>query len=157
MAADSDGVESYKRAQFSTRLPVAYRYSPSHWWAAEIGDGVWRAGVTKFSTRMLGEMVDFGVDVKPGGRLTPGQIIGWIEGFKAISDMYCVADGRLEEVNPALEKNIRLIGRSPYRNGWVYSFRGQPDDRCMDVAAYARLLDKTIDKILEQQKGEEIQ
>ena len=31
-----------------------------------------------------------------------GQIIGWVEGFKAISDLFCVAGGKFEGGNPVL-------------------------------------------------------
>jgi hypothetical protein len=34
--------------------------------------------------------------------------------------------------------------------------KGRPDVKCLDVRAYRDLLDKTIDRILAQQKGEEI-
>jgi glycine cleavage system H protein len=33
---------------------------------------------------------------------------------------------------------------------------GKPDAKCVDVHAYRAILDKTIDKILEKQKAEEI-
>jgi len=31
-------------------------------------------------------------ETQPGARVEPGQIIGWVEGFKAISDLFCVAE-----------------------------------------------------------------
>ena len=51
----------YKRSHFATQLPMAYLYSPSHAWLARMEDGRWRVGLTKFATRMLGEMVDHGL------------------------------------------------------------------------------------------------
>ena len=53
----------FKRTHFATRLPVDYVYSPSHFWAREMADCVWRIGFTKFATRMLGDMVDHGFEV----------------------------------------------------------------------------------------------
>lgn len=145
---------SYKRSNFTTRLPVDFLYSPSHWWIEKEVSGTWKAGITRFSTRMLGEMVDFGMEIKPGGTFEPGEIIGWLEGFKAITDIYAVSEGELIEVNPVLEKELIRINRSPYLDGWIYRFTGRPDDHCMEVEAYRDLLDKTIDRILEQQKQE---
>ncbi len=146
----------YKRSHFATQLPVDYLYSPSHAWAADAGEGTWRVGLTKFATRMLGEMVDHGFEIEAGAAVQCGQIIGWVEGFKAISDLFCVAEGEFIGSNPALKENIRLITREPFGAGWLYAVKGRPDAKCLDVHAYRDLLDKTIDRILAQQKGEEI-
>jgi len=146
----------YKRSRFVTQLPVDYLYSPSHAWVARQTDGSWLVGLTKFAVRMLGEMVDHGFEVEPNGIVGIGQIVGWIEGFKAISDLFCVVEGQFVARNPALKEKITLVNKDCYGQGWLYSVRGQPDARCMDVHAYAKLLDKTIDKILERQKAEEI-
>ena len=145
----------YRRSNFATQLPVAYRYTPSHAWLAEAGGGRWRVGLTKFATRMLGEMVDHGFEAEPGASVACGQIIGWVEGFKAISDLFCVADGRFIGGNPALKEKIALISKHPYDAGWLYEVEGQPEARCLDVYAYRDRLDKTIELLLTQQKGEE--
>ena len=147
----------YKRSHFVTHLPVDYLYSPSHCWIARQAEGVWQVGLTRFATRMLGEMVDHGFEIAADAPVQPGQVLGWVEGFKAISDVYCIAAGHFGGGNPALREQISLIDKAPYEAGWLYRVQGQPDSRCMDVQAYRALLDKTIDKILEKQKAEEIQ
>ena len=147
---------NYKRSHFATQLPVDYQYSLSHAWIAPMGDGRWRIGLTKFATRMLGEMVDHGFEVEPGAKVEPGQIIGWVEGFKAISDLFCIAKGGFTRGNPALKEKIALLGKDPHGAGWLYEIMGTPDARCVEVMAYRDHLDKSIDRILAQQKGEEI-
>ncbi len=156
MDAGQPAILQYKRSRFSTPLPLDYLYSPSHAWAARQTDGTWRVGLTKFAVRMLGDMVDHGFEAVPGTVVTSGQVLGWIEGFKAISDLFCVGDGEFLGGNPLLKERITVVNRDCYHTGWIYAVRGQPDARCMDVHAYARLLDKTIDKILERERGEEI-
>ncbi len=146
----------YKRSHFVTQMPVDYLYSPSHFWIARQEDGTWRVGLTKFATRMLGEMVDHGFEIALDAPVKPGLIVGWVEGFKAISDVYCIAEGKFAGVNPVLKTKINLISKDPYGAGWLYAVTGQPDEKCMNVEAYRAVLDKTIDKILEQQKGDEI-
>ena len=146
----------YKRSRFVTQLPMGYLYSPSHAWLAQQEGGVWRIGITKFATRMLGDMVDQGFEVAPGAPVQSGQIIGWVEGFKAISDIFCVVDGNFCVVNPVLKEKITLVNKDPHGVGWLYEARGQPDSKCMDVQAYKALLDKTIDKILEKQNSADI-
>ncbi len=146
----------YKRSRFSTHLPLEYLYSPSHCWIAQQEGDDWRVGFTKFAVRMLGEMVDHGFEIELDSPVTSGQIIGWVEGFKAISDVFCIAEGNFGGVNPVLKERITLVNKEPYGAGWLYSVRGRPDSKCVDVHAYRALLDKTIDKILERQKAEEI-
>lgn len=142
----------YKRSHFFTQLPIDYLYSPSHGWIAARSDGLWRVGLTKFASRMLGDMVDHGLETPMHAPVKPGQIVGWVEGFKAISDLYCIADGFFAGSNPALKEKITLINKDPYGSGWIYEVRGCPDERCGDVHFYRQLLDQTIDKILEKQK-----
>jgi glycine cleavage system H protein len=54
-----------------------------------------------------------------------------------------------------LRDDIELVSREPYGGGWLYEIRGQPDAKCIDLAAYRSLLDTTIDRILEKQAPEE--
>lgn len=147
----------YKRSNFATQLPVDFLYSPSHAWLARQPDGRWRAGLTKFATRMLGEMVDHHFEVQAGSRVELGQIIGWVEGFKAISDIYCTATGRFLGGNPLLKAKINLIGNDPFSEGWLYEVEGTPDPKCMEVHAYRDLLDKTIERLMAQQKAKDPQ
>src|ERR1051326_1771251 len=143
----------YKRSHFATQLPIEYLYSPAHAWIAQHEAGSWRGGLTKFATRMLGEMVDHGFEVQFRALVSPGQIVGWVEGFKAISDLYCIAEGQFAGGNPALKDNIALISRDPYGAGWLYQIDGRPDSKCVNVQTYRKILDQTIDRILKQQKG----
>jgi len=146
----------YKRSRFATHLPVDYLYSPSHGWIAQQEGDLWRVGFTKFAVRMLGDMVDHGFEIEPGALVQPGQIVGWIEGFKAISDLYCIAEGSFAGANPLLKERITVVNKDPYGEGWLYMVKGKPDSKCVDVHGYRAILDKTIDKILEKQKSEEI-
>ena len=146
----------YKRSHFVTQLPVDYLYSPSHCWIADQTEGLWRVGLTKFATRMLGEMVDHGFEIETDAPVESGQIIGWVEGFKAISDIFCIAEGNFSGPNPVLKEKITVINKDPYGAGWLYVVKGKPDAKCVDVRDYQAILDKTIDKILEKQKDPEI-
>lgn len=145
----------YKRSNFVTHLPIDRLYSPSHFWLSREAGGKWRVGLTKFATRMLGEIVDHQWEKPVGACVQSGEIIGSIEGFKAISDVYCVADGSFLGGNAGLHQRIELVGEDPYGEGWLYAVEGIPDAKCTDVEAYRRLLDTTIDRILEKQQADE--
>jgi glycine cleavage system H protein len=140
----------YKREHFATQLPLAYRYSPTHYWLEVRSGGRLRVGLTKFATRMLGELVDFGFETRPGQPVAPGQVLGWMEGFKAVSDVYAIATGTYVELNPVLEQRAVLINEDPYGEGWLYEVDGEADERCFDAHAYAAHLDVTINRLLVQ-------
>jgi glycine cleavage system H protein len=147
----------YKRVTFATHLPESYLYHPAHFWMAphEEGTSLWRVGYTKFATRMLGEIVDHQFEKQVGDAVALGEIIGSIEGFKAISDLYSIGRGTFSGSNPVLRDQIELLGKDPYGAGWLYLIEGEPDPKCIDVAAYCSLLDTTIDRLLEKQHTHE--
>lgn len=149
----------FRHAHFSARFPVAYRYAPSHFWLspadtaattaadASCARGLWRVGFTKFATRMLGELVEMTLDVAPEAEVASGQRLGTVEGFKAVSDLYCVAEGRFAGVNTALTAEACLTHSDPYGDGWLYQVEGVPAPETLDVHGYIALLTETIDRL----------
>jgi glycine cleavage system H protein len=144
----------FKQSHFVTHLPVDYRYTRSHFWAERRTGDRLRLGFTRFATRMLGEMVDHKFETDAGAPVRPGQILGWIEGFKAISDVICVGQGAFAGSNPTLKENIALVTEANYAEGWLYEINGQLDGQSLDVHGYADYLKATIDKMLERQKAD---
>ncbi len=144
----------YKRATFATHLPVEHLFTPSHNWLSRVPEqeNRWRVGYTKFALRMLGEIVDVQVEKKAGDALLPGDIVGNIEGFKALSDLYSVGRGKLVGANPGLVTSLEPLSEKPYDEGWIYEFEGHPDERAMDVSGYRNLLDATIDRMLQKEQ-----
>lgn len=137
----------YKRARFSTRLHTARLYTAAHQWLwVRDEDLVW-VGFTKFALRMLGDPVEFEFEVAPDAPVQRGQVIGWIEGFKAVTDVYCPLDGAFAGTNPALDEDITLLSSSAYENGWLFAVHGRPDQDALDAQGYTTLLDATIDRM----------
>ena len=145
---DPEKVILYRRNRFQSRLPKGRRYTASHFWLDEVGPGLWRVGFTRFATRMLGDIVEQGFETKPGGAVKVGQTIGWVEGFKALTELYSVADGAFEGGNPELDGDPSLIDKDPYGRGWLYRVRGTPEPNSVAVEGYIGILDATIDKML---------
>lgn len=137
----------YRRSHFRTRLLGDRLYTASHFWIQEQEPGLWRVGLTKFASRMLGDVVEIGFDVVEGNPVHVGDTIGWFEGFKARTDLYSVAVGAFAGGNPALVDHIELIDDDRYRRGWLYAVRGQPEPDAMDMHRYAALLDQTIQRL----------
>lgn len=155
----------YKRATFVTHLPVEHLFTPSHNWLSRVEDHgeepgqakVWRVGYTKFALRMLGEIVDVQVEKQAGEPIAPGDILGNIEGFKALSDLYAIGSGKFARGNPELAKSLEPLSEKPYDSGWIYEFEGEPDARAMDVNSYRNLLDATIDRMLQREQESKAQ
>ena len=141
----------YKRARFASHLPKGRYYTGAHYWIAPDLDesDVFYIGYTKFATRMLGDIVEFDFEKEPGTAISLGEIIGWIEGFKATSDIYSSLDGQFLERNPALEEDPDLMRKEPYGKGWLYKAKGTLDPDKMALEDYTKVLDVTIDRILE--------
>jgi glycine cleavage system H protein len=138
----------YRRSRFSTRLPVDRRYTAAHYWLREESPGMWRVGFTKFATRMLGDLVEYDFTVAAGAPVALGQEIGSVEGFKAVTSVYCVADGEFQGVGDEFRRDITVAEADPYGRGWLYHVRGRPDPASIDVHGYVALLDATIDRLL---------
>jgi len=100
---------------------------------------------------MLGEIVEYGFNPASGDTIKLGEGIGWVEGFKAVSDVYSVLQGEFAGANPALENDITLLDTDPYGDGWLYLAKGQPDPSHVDAVGYVDVLDTAIDKILESE------
>ena len=143
----------YRRSRFSTQLPADRRYTAAHCWLAEPEPGVWRVGYTRFATRMLGDLVEHGWEVKPGEPVELGHTVGWIEAFKALTDVFCVGTGGFIRGNPDLDRDPTLFDKDPYNAGWLYEFRGTPDPAAVDAPGYTRLLDLAIDKVMGKVQG----
>ena len=94
---------------------------------------------------MLGEPVELEFEKSPGSEVKLGEIIGWIDSFKASSDLFCIVEGTFEGGNPALEKDLSLLKRKPYGDGWLYKMKGEADPAIVDVDGYIKILNDTID------------
>lgn len=140
----------YRRSRFTTHLPRERRYSPAHYWLLEEAAGVWRVGLTKFATRMLGDVVEFDFGVKPGTNVALGDEIGTIEGLKAVASVFAVGSGAFLGEGSALRADVTRLESDPYGAGWLYRLEGAPGPETVDVEGYAAILDATIDRMLDQ-------
>lgn len=146
MARNTD-VLRYRRSRFATRLPRGRRYSRGHLWMGRREDDLWRVGFTQFATRMLGEPVEVDFEVAEGEPIDLGQEIGWIEGFKAVTDIYTPLPGRFAGPNPLLHERVEVVSQDPYGDGWLFLVEGEPGDDVVDAPGYASVLDETIDRM----------
>jgi glycine cleavage system H protein len=148
MSAPRNEAVYYHRSRFTTHLPVDRRYSPSHYWLLEEKPGLWRVGLTKFATRMLGDIVEFEFSVSPGAEIGLGDEIGSIEGLKAVTSVFSAGTGQFRGEGDLLRKDVTLAESDPYGRGWLYRLQGEPGPDAVDVHGYVGILDATIDRML---------
>lgn len=138
----------FKHSRFSARLPLDRLYTASHFWLKEHRPGVWRVGITRFAQRMLGDIVEMDFEVAPGDAVEVGRIVGWIEAYKAVSDLFAVAGGRFLGGNPKIKaEGPGLIDADATGEGWLYEIEGMPDPAATDAHGYAEMLRQTIDRL----------
>jgi glycine cleavage system H protein len=148
VTAPRDQSVYYRRSRFTTHLPRDRRYSPAHYWLLEESTSVWRVGLTKFATRMLGDIVEFEFSVAPGTSVGLGDEIGSIEGLKAVTSVFAAGSGRFLGGGEPLRRDVTLAESDPYGEGWLYRLQGDPAPDTVDVHGYVAILDATIDKML---------
>lgn len=128
-----------------SEYPTDCRYTTDHEWARLDEDNemvVW-IGITEYAQEQLGDVVmvelpEVGDSVEEGGEC------GAVESPKSVSDIFSPFDGRVVEVNKALEDSPELVNTSPYINGWIFKIEiGDMAhfEALMDAEAYDLLVD----------------
>ncbi len=98
-------------------IPTDLKYTAEHEWIRIEGDEA-VIGVTDFAQGELGDVVFLEIETE-GESLAKGEIFGSIEAVKTVSDLYMPLDGKVMEVNPALEDKPELINSNPFDEGWM--------------------------------------
>lgn len=148
-----DAFLSFERAKFRTRLPRGHVYTAGHMWLQETQPLRWHVGLTRFALRMLGEPVDLDFEATSGSEVAKGQVVGWLEGFKAVTDLYSPMTAEFLGPNPELENGLDAVHRSGYQRGWLFALGGELDPDCLDVDRYAGLLTETIDRMVGEEQS----
>ncbi len=122
-----------------SNIPSDYRYTKSHEWVRDEGDGVVAVGITDHAQELLGDLV-FVELPEVGAELTAGDECAVVESVKAASDVYCPVAGEVVEVNEALVDAPETINSDPYDAGWMFKLKLLDEgevDGLMDAEAYA--------------------
>jgi glycine cleavage system H protein len=103
-------------------LPSSLKYSESHEWVAEHGDGTASVGITALATEQLGDLVY--VELPQLGRtVARGESCAVVESSKAASEIYAPAAGEVIAVNDALAAHPEQVNSSPYADGWLFKLK----------------------------------
>jgi glycine cleavage system H protein len=118
------------------------RYAKTHEWVLVEGS-VATVGISDHAQDALGD-ITFVELPKAGAELAQEKECGVIESVKAASDLYAPVNGKVTEVNSALETAPEAINSDPYGSGWLFKVELAGDGgvaALMDGAAYATFLE----------------
>lgn len=102
--------------------PADLRYTASHEWLRDNGDGTATVGITFHAQEALGELVYVELPA-PGRSVAAGEPCVVVESTKAASDVYAPVAGEILEVNPALGDAPQTVNEAPYADGWLFRMR----------------------------------
>ncbi len=125
-----------------SQIPTNLRYSDSHEWVQDNGDGTVTIGITDHAQQALGDVV-FVELPEVGSTITTGEEFGVVESVKAASDLYAPLSGEVLGVNTLLEDAPESLNESPYDDAWLIKIRlAEPDEleSLMDADSYTELV-----------------
>ncbi|RRJ83007.1 glycine cleavage system protein GcvH [Aestuariirhabdus litorea] len=125
-----------------SNTPDNLRFTKSHEWVLDNGDGTVTMGITDHAQELLGDVV-FVELPELERQVEAGEEFSLVESVKAASDIYSPVSGEVIAVNDALEDAPETVNEEPYGGGWIAKLRladGVDLAELLDAAAYADLV-----------------
>ncbi len=119
-------------------IPEKLKYTATHEWIADDGDGTVTVGITAVAAEHLGELVYVELP-RPGARFKQGDACAVVESTKAASDVYAPLSGEVIAANDALSGTPGAVNAAPYAGGWLFKLKlSRPEELAalLDAAAY---------------------
>lgn len=103
-------------------LPEKLKYTESHEWIADNGDGTVSVGITAVAAEQLGELVYVELP-KVGTQVSRGGNCAVVESTKAASEVYAPVSGEIVAANDELAQQPQRVNESPYGTGWLFKIK----------------------------------
>ena len=103
-------------------LPARLKYTTTHEWIADNGDGTITVGITAVATEQLGDLVYVELP-KVGTQVERGGNVAVVESTKAASDVYAPMSGEVVAANEDLSAHPENVNQSPYESGWLFKLK----------------------------------
>lgn len=98
------------------------KFTDSHEWVRDNGDGTVTIGISEHAQSMLGDVV-FVELPELESEYDAGDNFSLVESVKAASDIYAPVSGIVIEVNEDLAERPELINEEPYESGWIVKIK----------------------------------
>ncbi|WP_158773289.1 glycine cleavage system protein GcvH [Cobetia sp. L2A1] len=126
-----------------SNIPAMLKYTESHEWVQNNGDGTVTIGITDHAQEALGDVVF--VELPEIGReLALEEEFGVIESVKAASDLYAPLAGEVIAINESLEDAPESVNESPYDDAWILKMKVADSDeleKLLDAETYTLLVE----------------
>jgi len=101
----------------SSPIPKELKYTEDHEWVKVDGDTA-TVGITDHAQSELGDIIfiEFPEINDIVERMEP---FGTIEAVKTVADLFAPLNGKIVEINEALEDSPELVNSDPYGKGWI--------------------------------------
>jgi glycine cleavage system H protein len=127
-----------------SNIPSELKYTSSHEWIRDEGNGIVTVGITEHAQGLLGDMVF--VDLPDvGDEFAAGDDCAVAESVKAASDIYAPVAGQIVEVNEELEDSPENVNSDPYGDGWMFKIKMEDPselDDLLDAEGYEASIDE---------------
>ena len=98
-------------------FPTNLKYSREHEWVRVEGQRA-VVGITDFAQSQLGDVVFVELPAV-GATLVAGKRFSVVESVKAVSDIFAPVNGKVLEINEALNDAPEKVNQDPYGEGWI--------------------------------------
>nr|WP_067296369.1 glycine cleavage system protein GcvH [Marinobacterium profundum] len=119
-------------------VPNTLKYTASHEWILDNGDGTVAVGITDHAQELLGDVVF--VELPEVGRdVAKGEDFSLVESVKAASDIYAPLSGEVIEVNESLVDAPETLNEDAYQAGWIAKLKlsdASELEALLDASAY---------------------
>lgn len=116
-------------------FPEELKYTKSHEWLLDNGDGTFTVGITDFAQDALGDLV-FANLPEEGDPVTAEEPFGDVESVKAVSDVMSPVTGEVVAINEELFDAPELINNDPF-GAWFIKVANVTDtEELLDAGAY---------------------
>ena len=100
-----------------SNIPAELKYTASHEWLLDLGNGTFRIGLSDFAQNSLGDIVFIDLP-KVGDAVSAETSLGDVESVKAVSEVLSPVSGTVTAVNEALATAPESINADPY-GAWL--------------------------------------
>ena len=116
------------------------KYTATHEWVKDLGNGLWEVGITDFAQSKLGDIVFINLP-EVGDEVVKEEAFGDIESVKAVSDIYSPVSGTVREINEEVVDRAEAINNAPYE-AWLIRVENVTDCvELLDAQQYQEVCD----------------
>jgi len=127
--------------------PENLLYSKEHEWL-KVENNKATVGITDYAQSELGDIV-FVELPEIGAKVECNKRFGVVESVKTVSDLFSPINGKIIEINTALEAEPEIVNSSPYEKGWIVQLEIKNEEELKNLLSAA-----DYKKFVEEEKNE---